>query len=97
MGIEADIGRIIDHRYRLDKPVGRGGMSVVWQAEHLALEAPVAVKLGTFVASSEAEAESRIARFRREARSLARIEVLTLSKSSISVSIINSPFGHGVP
>ena len=64
---------MIDQRYRLEKPVGRGGMSIVWRAEHLALQAPVALKLGTFVASSEAEAESRVARFRREARSLARI------------------------
>ncbi|MEE2788556.1 MAG: protein kinase [Myxococcota bacterium] len=73
MANQDQIGRIIDGRYRLEEPFAKGGMSIVWRAQHLALEAPVAIKLGTLVQGDPREREGRIARFRREARSLAKI------------------------
>jgi len=36
---------VIDGKYRIDSLVGQGGHSYVYRAEHLTLEAPVAVKL----------------------------------------------------
>jgi serine/threonine protein kinase len=38
-------GRLIAGRYRLDEPLGAGGMSAVWAAEDTELGRPVAIKL----------------------------------------------------
>jgi len=38
-------GQVIAKRYRLDAPLGRGGMAAVWRAEHLTLSSSVAIKL----------------------------------------------------
>ena len=37
-------GSVIEAKYRVDSLVGQGGHSYVYRAEHLALQAPVAVK-----------------------------------------------------
>jgi hypothetical protein len=57
--------------HRLERRLGQGGMAEVWQATHVALERPVAVKV--------VSAETRItpemaARFEREARTIAKLE-----------------------
>jgi len=36
--------QVIDGRYRLDRPIGFGGMSEVWSGRHLGLDRPVALK-----------------------------------------------------
>ncbi|WP_165975537.1 WD40 repeat domain-containing serine/threonine protein kinase [Actinomadura rubrisoli] len=51
-------------RYRLEAPLGRGGMGEVWRGIDLRLRRPVAVKLLPLTASANATA---VARFRREA------------------------------
>ncbi|MFB9838552.1 acyl carrier protein [Actinoallomurus acaciae] len=51
-------------RYRLEAPVGRGGMGEVWRGVDLRLRRPVAVKI---LPLSEAADGAGIARFRREA------------------------------
>lgn len=63
-------GRMIANRYLLEHQLGRGGMASVWKARHLALQAPVAVKL-----LDPALAESSEARFRfmREAQATAAL------------------------
>ncbi len=58
---------VLNGRYRLGEPVGRGGMGVVYRALDTKLERPVAVKL-----LSEAGATNR-ERFSREVGTLARL------------------------
>ncbi|MEW6737399.1 MAG: hypothetical protein AB1489_39320, partial [Acidobacteriota bacterium] len=41
------IGEIIDEKYRIEKLLGQGGMSVVYQATHLGTTRPVALKIIT--------------------------------------------------
>ena len=63
------IGRTIEGRYVLRRRIGRGGMGVVYEAEHAALDRRVAVKL---IAMKEAP-EAYLTRFRREAKLASRI------------------------
>lgn len=60
-----------DHsRYKLLKPLGRGGMGVVWLAEHVLMNRKVAIKLIRPELLSRPEA---IEHFRREMRSAAKL------------------------
>jgi hypothetical protein len=64
------LGAMLGGRYRLDAQIGRGGMSTVYLAFDTVLERPVAIKLmHREIASDSAQLE----RFRREARSVARL------------------------
>jgi len=68
-------GSVVASRYRLVRELGRGAMGVVWEAEHLTLHAPVAVK---FIEPEllEPDAEDReevLTRFVREAQAAALI------------------------
>jgi serine/threonine protein kinase len=58
-------------RYRLDRRLGAGGMSTVFQATDTVLERPVAIKL---LAEHLAQDEAFVARFRREALAAARLQ-----------------------
>src|SRR5918998_1039162 len=58
-------------RYRIDRRLGAGGMSTVFQATDSVLERSVAVKL---LAEHLAEDEDFVARFRREALAAARLQ-----------------------
>ncbi len=60
----AEGGRLKD-RYRLERPLGRGGMAAVWLATDEVLERPVAIKVLSDTIASDPEFK---ARFRREAR-----------------------------
>ncbi|HEY0463249.1 MAG TPA: serine/threonine-protein kinase, partial [Polyangiaceae bacterium] len=64
-------GTVLAGKYRLESLIGRGGMGSVWRAEHLGLNAPVAVKLLNLVHFDGAS--DALARFHREARSAAAI------------------------
>ena len=63
------IGKTIEGRYVLQRRIGRGGMGVVYEAEHAALDRRVAVKL---IAATQAP-EGYLTRFRREAKLASRI------------------------
>ena len=57
-------------RYRLERPLGRGGMASVWLASDEVLDRPVAIKVLSDTIASDPEF---LARFRREARMAASL------------------------
>lgn len=68
-------GRVIGGRYRLDVPLGRGGMGEVWRAYDERLDRHVAVKLIFTAAQATRNPVGELAaRFSRECRALARID-----------------------
>lgn len=64
-------GDCIAGRYRLEYPLGEGGMGSVWRARHLELDAPIAVK---FQHAHRARSGGAAERFRKEARAAARLK-----------------------
>src|SRR6202041_1215299 len=64
------LGTLLGGRYRLDAQIGRGGMSTVYLAFDTVLERPVAIKLMHREIASDSD---QLERFRREARSVARL------------------------
>ncbi len=64
------LGTLLGGRYRLDAQIGRGGMSTVYRAFDTTLERPVAIKLMHREIASDSD---QLERFRREARSVARL------------------------
>jgi len=62
--------KLILGKYRLERLVGRGGMSVVFAAEHTMLRRRVAIK---FLSLDQCESGVAVARFLHEGRSAARI------------------------
>jgi len=61
---------VVGGKYRLCRRIARGGQGVVWVAQHLQLDVPVAVKFLSSAFASDPEAR---ARFEREARAAARL------------------------
>ncbi len=55
-------GWVVDGRYRLESQIGEGGVAVVWRAQHLRLDQPVAIKL------LREDGEKEKGRFLREAK-----------------------------
>src|SRR5215831_18118310 len=70
LSLSLPVERTIDHRYRLKKVIGKGGMGAVYQAEDLRLNRKVAVKIliGKWFGADES-----LRRFEREAQVLARL------------------------
>ncbi len=63
-------GTVLGGRYRLGEPVARGGMGTVWRATDLVLDREVAIKMLALRFQDDPDGS---ARFRREARVLARL------------------------
>jgi serine/threonine-protein kinase len=65
-----EIGAIVEGRYRLDRVLGQGGMSIVVQAMHLQLHQPVAIK---FLRAEYLGKHQIVQRFLREAQAAVRL------------------------
>jgi serine/threonine protein kinase len=81
-------GTVIAERYRLQAPIVRGAMGTIWRAEHLALRAPVAVKLLDPMLARDQEMRGR---FLQEARAAAAV------RSSHVVQVLDSGIEAGHP
>ncbi len=68
--MDIDPGTVVANRYRITRPLGRGGMGEVFAAENIRTGRPVAVKL---LRSDSKGKSSAIARFRQEARAAGSI------------------------
>jgi serine/threonine-protein kinase len=62
--------RVLNGRYRLDEPIGEGGMAVVYRGYDLVLNRPVAIKVLRGQFASDA---NFLRRFEREAQAAARL------------------------
>jgi serine/threonine protein kinase len=63
-------GHVLVGRYRLETMLGQGGMGTIWRAQHLVLNAPVAVKV---IDRTVIPDEETLSRFIREAQSAAAL------------------------
>ncbi len=63
-------GQILDHKYKIEKELGKGGMGTVYLATHIGTERPVAVKV---IAPEFMQRAEFVERFRREARAAGRL------------------------
>jgi eukaryotic-like serine/threonine-protein kinase len=68
--MSALLGTLLNGRYRLEARIGTGGMSTVYRALDETLERPVAIKLMNREIATDS---GQLERFRREARSVARL------------------------
>jgi serine/threonine protein kinase len=69
--LSLEAGLLLGRRYRLDAPIGAGGMGQVWRGVDLGLNRPVAIKV---LPSQMAQDTNGVARFRREAESAAGLQ-----------------------
>src|SRR6187431_2542078 len=65
------LGTVVAGRYRVIKPLGEGGMGVVYLAEHIAIEKRVALKV---LRAEYAHKGEIVTRFQQEAISASRIK-----------------------
>jgi len=68
--MSSPVGTILGGRYEIGEPIGRGGNSTVYRAHDLTLERWVAIKMMHREVARESE---QLERFRREAKSVAKI------------------------
>ena len=66
--------QLVAERYRLERPLGSGGMGEVWAGEDTLLSRPVAIKAVDLTRARSADGEELRARVLREARAAARID-----------------------
>ncbi len=70
--IEVHEGQTIASKFRLTRPLAKGGMGSVWAAQHVTLDVPVAVK---FMDPRYADVDELRARFEREAKAAAQLRM----------------------
>jgi serine/threonine protein kinase len=68
--LDLDPGTVVANRYRISRPLGRGGMGEVFAAENIRTGRPVAIKL---LRQDTKGKSSAVARFRQEARAAGSI------------------------
>lgn len=67
---QLEVGDVLEHRYRIDRPIARGGMSTVYRCVDLRLGRALAAKV---MHDQYSQDDVFIHRFRREARAMAQL------------------------
>ena len=70
MELSLETGQVLDGKYRIERPLGKGSMGSVFQCTHLGTKRTVAVKL---VAPQFSAQEQFVERFKREAEAAGRL------------------------
>ena len=65
------VGQVLANRFRIDRPVGAGGMGTVYEGVQLGLDRRVAIKV---IRHELSQTDSAVARFRREAKVAAGLQ-----------------------
>src|SRR2546423_250720 len=65
MNLNEFIGHVLDDKYRIEKPLGEGGMGAVFLATHIGTGRPVALKI---ISPQFMSNEEFVERFKREAK-----------------------------
>ncbi len=94
--LTAEIGDVLGGRYRLTRPIARGGMAEVWEGVDATLDRDVALKL---LHSHLADDPGFVSRFHREARAVARLahpNVVAVFDTGIDAIPVGRP-GAGLP
>lgn len=94
-------GTVLEHRFLLQKVIGKGQFGIVFRAEHLQLRRSVAVKV---LRAGVEDSDDRMARFLQEGRSACRVEhpnavsVLDFSMTSEGIPFLVMELlqGHGL-
>lgn len=92
----AAVGDVLGGRYRLTRPIARGGMAEVWEGVDATLDRDVALKL---LHSHLADDAGFVSRFHREARAVARLShpnVVAVFDTGIDAIPAGRP-GAGLP
>ena len=71
--VAIEVGSVITGKYRLERPLARGGMGSVWIGRHLELGNTVAIKF--IDAAHAASSDSARSRFKREAKAAAQLKM----------------------
>ncbi len=78
--MQIERGKVLAGRYRIEGPLGRGGMGSVWRALDMRLGRPVAVKLAATSPTSNSSPGQARRRLRREAEALAALSEPTIAR-----------------
>jgi serine/threonine protein kinase len=73
-------GTLLNGRYQITRPLGRGGMGTVFLAEHLQLQSILAIKEVCSPGQSEEERQATLEQYQREARFLVQLNHANLPK-----------------
>jgi serine/threonine protein kinase len=76
MGLDLSAGAVIAGRYRLERPLGQGGMGFVWEATHAVTRRSVAVKVLRGPLGDRPEMRRRLVREARAASAVAHPNVV---------------------
>jgi hypothetical protein len=68
--VDARLGTLLDGKYKLEAPLGEGGMGTVYRATHLMLDKPVALKV---IKGDPGRSPDVVRRFQREARAASNL------------------------
>ena len=71
------VGSVVDGRYRVERVAGQGGFGVVYRAQHLGFQSPIALKVLKLPEHWSIERiQARTAAFQREGRVLFELSML---------------------